>query len=40
MSEKNKLVVFVTCGFNDERSSVARSVAILRDRVAKLMKKF
>lgn len=27
MSEKNKLVVVVTCGFNDERSSVAWSVA-------------
>jgi len=27
MSEKDKLVVVVTCGFNDERSSVAWSVA-------------
>ena len=27
MSEKKKLVVVVTCGFNDERSSVAWSVA-------------
>jgi predicted peroxiredoxin len=27
MSEKQKLVVVITCGFNDERSSVAWSVA-------------